>query len=241
MSAFSDNLTKYREKANISRKELAAILGVSVASIGFYETGRNEPDLQKLVTIAAALHVSVDDLLGYHVDDFDKAAALFHESTGETATLNGESVTFSGGMASRWKWQKPISKAAFLQAMNECLETFNKETRPRLLKDTIINRIDTVYRKENPVVHTDDAYRTAVKELVRRTMDGCPEAEIKRRIKEIIHLEAIAHPDTHPAPPLATIRLDPEQKSPADDAPPAPDHDNADDEKAKEKGPHSNE
>ena len=76
MSAFSDNLTKYREKANISRKELAAILGVSVASIGFYETGRNEPDLQKLVTIATALHVSVDDLLGYHVDGFDKARAF---------------------------------------------------------------------------------------------------------------------------------------------------------------------
>lgn len=90
MSTFSDNLTRYREQANMSRKELAAILGVSVASIGFYETGRNEPDLQKLVTIAAALHVSVDDLLGYHVDDFDKAAALFREATGKTATRNGD-------------------------------------------------------------------------------------------------------------------------------------------------------
>lgn len=77
MSAFSDNLTKYREKANISRKELAAILGVSVASIGFYETGRNEPDLQKLVTIAAALHVSVDNLLGYKVDTYEHYKAIF--------------------------------------------------------------------------------------------------------------------------------------------------------------------
>lgn len=77
MSAFSDNLTKYREKANISRKELAAILGVSVASIGFYETGRNEPDLQKLVKIATLLHVSVDDLLGYKVDTYEHYKAVF--------------------------------------------------------------------------------------------------------------------------------------------------------------------
>ena len=238
----NERLQQLREKAGFENAKLfAKAIKMPYSTYSTYESGKSEPKATALVKIAAALHVSVDDLLGYHVDDFDQAAALFHESTGETATLNGGSVTFSGGMASRWKWRKPISKAAFLQAMNECLETFNKETRPRLLKDTIINRIDTVYRKENPVVHTDDAYRTAVKELVRRTMDGCPEAEIKRRIKEIIHLEAIAHPDTHPAPPLAAIRLDPEQKSPADDAPPAPDHDDADGEKAKEKGPHSNE
>lgn len=77
MSAFSDNLTRYREQANISRKELAAILGVSVASVGFYETGRNEPDLQKLVTIAKTLHVSVDDLLGYKVDTYGHCKAVF--------------------------------------------------------------------------------------------------------------------------------------------------------------------
>lgn len=74
MTTFSDNLTKYRKQANISRKELASILGVSIASVGFYETGRNEPDLQKLAIIANTLHVSIDDLLGY-----DASEALFKE------------------------------------------------------------------------------------------------------------------------------------------------------------------
>ena len=32
-----------------------------------YEQGRREPDLQKLVSIATLLHVSVDELLGYKV------------------------------------------------------------------------------------------------------------------------------------------------------------------------------
>jgi transcriptional regulator with XRE-family HTH domain len=77
LSAFSDNLTRYREQANISRKELAAILGVSVASVGFYETGRNEPDLQKLVKIATLLRVSIDDLLGYKVDTYEHYKAVF--------------------------------------------------------------------------------------------------------------------------------------------------------------------
>lgn len=48
MSAFSDNLTKYREKANISRKELAAILGVSVASIGFTRQDGTNPTCKNL-------------------------------------------------------------------------------------------------------------------------------------------------------------------------------------------------
>lgn len=78
MTTFSDNLTKYRERANMSRKELAHILGVSVSSIGFYETGRNEPDLQKLQQIARVLKVSTDDLLGYSavpMSEFEKLKA----------------------------------------------------------------------------------------------------------------------------------------------------------------------
>ena len=43
MTTFSDNLAEYREQAHISRKELAKLLGVSVASIGFYETGNYSP------------------------------------------------------------------------------------------------------------------------------------------------------------------------------------------------------
>ncbi len=148
LSIFSDNLIKYRKQADISRKELASILKVSVTSIGFYETGRNEPDLQKLVAIAAALHVSLDDLLGYHVDEYYKAAALFQAATGKRAVLenNAVSIHTDKGIYSRWK--KPISKAGFIKAIEESANDFDKNLRPKLLKSSINSNLDKVYRNE---------------------------------------------------------------------------------------------
>lgn len=45
-------------------KELGAIVGVTEAAISHYETGRREPTPQMLCSLAHALHVSVDYLLG---------------------------------------------------------------------------------------------------------------------------------------------------------------------------------
>lgn len=141
MTVFSDNLTKYRETAGVTRKELAAILGVSVASVGFYETGRNEPDLQKLAAIAAALHVSVDMLLGYYADDFQTAAYLFHEATQGTATLDGDAVELTPPACSPCHWPRSISKADFIAAIQGAASDFDKDLRPRLLRDSILCRI----------------------------------------------------------------------------------------------------
>lgn len=141
MTVFSDNLTKYREAAGVTRKELAAILGVSVASVGFYETGRNEPDLQKLAAIAAALHVSVDMLLGYYADDFQTAAYLFHEATQGTATLEGDAVELTPPACSPCHWPRSISRADFIAAIQGAASDFDKDLRPRLLRDSILCRI----------------------------------------------------------------------------------------------------
>lgn len=235
MSAFSDNLTKYREKANISRKELAAILGVSVASIGFYETGRNEPDLQKLVTIAAALHVSVDDLLGYHVDDFDKAAALFHESTGKTATLDESGVTIAPKVGGGVMWTQPISKESFIQAINDAAARFDRNLRPRLLADAIINSVDRAYLKQHPRAKgskSDDLAAAFQDRLLQILLEG--------EQKQDTALEKAAY-RAYVRDNVSDILDKWHEEHDADATPPAQDHDDADDEKAKEKGPHSNE
>lgn len=235
MSAFSDNLTKYREKANISRKELAAILGVSVASIGFYETGRNEPDLQKLVTIAAALHVSVDDLLGYHVDDFDKAAALFHESTGKTATLDESGVTIAPKVGGGVMWTQPISKESFIQAINDAAARFDRNLRPRLLADAIINSVDRAYLKQHPRAKggkSDDLAAAFQDRLLQILLEG--EQKQGTALKKAAYRAYVRDN-------VSDILDKWHEEHDADATPPAQDHDNAADEKAKEKGPHSNE
>ena len=80
--ALKDNLKRLREQAGYSNgKELADTLGIAYPRYMTYERG-SWPNEEILTRIATTLHVSMDDLLGYHVDDFDKAAALFHEATG---------------------------------------------------------------------------------------------------------------------------------------------------------------
>lgn len=150
MTPFNANLRTARERAGITRQELADSIGISVSALGQYEQGRREPDLQKLVAIATALHVSVDDLLGYHVDEFDKAVALFKKATGRTAILTEAGVEIQplkiGDMITP---PETISKAAFLKAMKNATTEFDEYIRPRLLRDTIISHITCAYSCEH--------------------------------------------------------------------------------------------
>ena len=64
---------------------------ISSAAIGYYETGKREPQASTLVSIATALHVSVDDLLGYPVDLYERAEYML-QSVGITTTHDTDSI-----------------------------------------------------------------------------------------------------------------------------------------------------
>lgn len=233
MTPFNTNLRTTREKAGVTRQELADNIGISVSALGQYEQGRREPDLQKLVTIAAALHVSVDDLLGYHVDDFDKAAALFHESTGETATLNGDKVNMNGPLA-RWKWRQPINKAVFVESINSCVSSFNTELRPRLLKHALIDSLDRAYRKEYGI-QEETTFDKGLKNFFLQMIQQDP------RLSKIATDPFIREGSTNDIMNAIEKELRAnEQNGNEKAAAPAQDHATADDQ-AKEKGPHSKE
>lgn len=74
---FAENLRVYRERMKLSRKEIAALLSISIQAYGHYENGEREPKLEMLVKIATLLRVSVDDLLGYQVDTYEHYKAVF--------------------------------------------------------------------------------------------------------------------------------------------------------------------
>ena len=61
---FDKNLKMYRERAGITRPELASRLNIATNTYGLYETGRSQPNLQTLVKISEILEVSICDLLG---------------------------------------------------------------------------------------------------------------------------------------------------------------------------------
>lgn len=64
-----NRIRERRRALNITIKQLAEIVGVSVGAISHYETGRRAPDPDMLSRIASALGVSVDYILGR--DDAD--------------------------------------------------------------------------------------------------------------------------------------------------------------------------
>lgn len=60
---FSKNLKYYRLKKNMTKKELAALIGVSSMAISYYESGQRNPDMDTIKKIASALGIRVSDFL----------------------------------------------------------------------------------------------------------------------------------------------------------------------------------
>lgn len=59
-----ENIRKKRLEYDIEQQELAKRIGVSKMMISYYESGMRVPSVANLVSIADALHCSVDELLG---------------------------------------------------------------------------------------------------------------------------------------------------------------------------------
>ncbi|MBQ6133008.1 MAG: helix-turn-helix transcriptional regulator [Lachnospiraceae bacterium] len=53
-------LSKLRKEKNLSQRDLADIIHVSSATIGFYETGRRTPPLKKAIAIAEYFNLPVE-------------------------------------------------------------------------------------------------------------------------------------------------------------------------------------
>lgn len=71
--SFQDNLKQYREKAGFSAKDFAKKIGCAYTTYLTYENQGREPKFELLIKIAKALHVSIDDLLGYHPSELEIA------------------------------------------------------------------------------------------------------------------------------------------------------------------------
>lgn len=99
---------------------------------GNYENGEREPKLDILIKIAAALHVSVDDLLGYHVDEYENTAAMLmllgfdlveHDDDSIDILLRPEKDSFLNCIC-RYR-----NKAEFVLDMERAEWRYNKATR----------------------------------------------------------------------------------------------------------------
>ena len=63
INELGDNIRMYRARRKFSQADLGRLIGVSDVMIGFYESGKTLPPIDKLIKIAHALEVPVAKLL----------------------------------------------------------------------------------------------------------------------------------------------------------------------------------
>ena len=84
---FTERLISLREERGIKRQQLADDLGITRASLEYYEKGKRKPDLEMIVKIAKNLHVSTDYLLGLtQAATVDKDIQAICDYTGLSST-----------------------------------------------------------------------------------------------------------------------------------------------------------
>lgn len=257
--SFSENLRRYREKSGLSRKDIAEKIHMTANGYGLYETGRSEPKLEVLNKIADVLGVSTDDLLGRgNVTTFFRNLGFWirpNELLGKdfVAFIDMESDSDEVYPApkeallpimeqlkkdSREQQRKETLDA--LQSFKEALEQSAANLMNQQLKNDFGIDMDKLFKmiQDTPpqlLQHLDE--NTWIKDLIKLHTEQPTPAQHQNDTPIRLDPER----KYHATPPLATIRLDPKRKHDADATPPAQDHDDADDKKAKEKGPHSNE
>lgn len=95
MSIFSENLKAGRERAGLSRQDMADTLGISVSAYGNYETGYRAPKLEMLPVIAKKLSTSIDELLGYNTPSEERDLFAECKKLIESVTIGGEPLLVS--------------------------------------------------------------------------------------------------------------------------------------------------
>lgn len=64
MIKFEERLFELRKERGISRKALAEAIGVNLRTIGYWEQGQRECNLEQLARLARYFYVTTDYLLG---------------------------------------------------------------------------------------------------------------------------------------------------------------------------------
>ncbi len=58
-----DRLRRFRKRAGMSQDDVAIYLNLSRSAYTYYETGKSEPSLQSIVTLAKLYNVTTDEIL----------------------------------------------------------------------------------------------------------------------------------------------------------------------------------
>ena len=95
MSIFSENLKAERERAGLSRQDMADALKVSLSAYTNYESANRAPKIEMLPTIARTLSMSIDKLLGYNTPSEERDLFAECKKLIESVIIDGETLLVS--------------------------------------------------------------------------------------------------------------------------------------------------
>ena len=72
VNPIGNNIRTLRKQLHITQAQLAELCDVEPSNISHWENGRWQPNISHLTTLAAALHVSVEELCGMPLDEEKK-------------------------------------------------------------------------------------------------------------------------------------------------------------------------
>lgn len=64
---FGKSFKFYRQRAGLTQKEAAALIGINDYQLGNYETNRSQPSLEILKKMSKVYSISIDKMLGNNV------------------------------------------------------------------------------------------------------------------------------------------------------------------------------
>ena len=161
---FQENLRAYREKAGYTAKEFAALLGLKYSTYAAYENQGREPKYETLCKIAAALHITTDELLGHELDKYEKTFNRL-KSLGFTIEPNEKEgspirITYgSGGVRDFWVYSSTEAVYAAVQQVQNDIEQSGKDSAVNILRAKFYSDLSRRYNEVLPTVkdksHTD--------------------------------------------------------------------------------------
>lgn len=115
---FKENLRKYREALGINAKDFASQIGVAYTTYANYENVGSEPKYETLIKIAAALNVSLDDLLDYRPNKLQYWIRFLAREDLDIET-DKNNVLFSVYTGNEESSYIAINKDEFVKTMND--------------------------------------------------------------------------------------------------------------------------
>lgn len=76
MTSLADRLKEMRTKRGLTQREVAERIGIGVSTLGMYEAGKREPDLDTLRKLARFFGVTVDYLMGNEAEELSPEEQL---------------------------------------------------------------------------------------------------------------------------------------------------------------------